>query len=216
MLLINNEEQEGLISMIECISVQEDAFLKLANGLAAHRPRIDVYVPCGEPDSYYRLGSMEGAYDGVYACRMKSDIVSWPGTGPTSSEKWFCIRPGLYCGLVFRYSTRNGEPLAILNDGFIQHFRVGGGAGIGAKHLARADATSAGILGSGGMARTYLEAFCAVRPIRSAKVYSPTEANRHRFARETWDRGDRGRKRAGSCRRNRHTCLLYGCNDAGA
>ena len=184
MLTLDNQTQEQLISMAECISVQEDAFLQLAKGVAAHRPRIDVYVPCGEPDSYYRWGSMEGAYDGIYACRMKSDVVSWPASGSTVSEKWFCVRPGLYCGLVFLFSTRNGEPLAILNDGFIQHFRVGGGAGIGAKCVARADASRVGILGSGGMARTYLEAFCAVRPIRSAKVYSPTEANRRRFCGE--------------------------------
>ena len=47
-------------------------------------------------------------------------------------------------------STRNGEPLAFINDGVLQHMRVGGGAGIGARHLARADARTVGILGSGG------------------------------------------------------------------
>jgi alanine dehydrogenase len=81
-------------------------------------------------------------------------------------------------------STRNGEPLAFINDGVLQHMRVGGGAGIGAKHLARKDAQTVGLLGSGGMARTYLEGFQAVRPIRHVKVFSPTTANRMRFAEE--------------------------------
>jgi alanine dehydrogenase len=184
MLIIDNKQQEHLISMRECIEVQEDAFIKLAQGLAAHRPRIDVYLPCGQPDSYYRWGSMEGAYNGIYACRMKSDIVSWPRSGTSHLEKWHCVEPGTYCGLIFLFSTSNGKPLAILNDGTIQHKRVGGGAGIGAKHLARADASSVGMLGSGGMARVYLEAFCAVRPIRVAKVYSPTEANRLQYSEE--------------------------------
>jgi alanine dehydrogenase len=62
--------------------------------------------------------------------------------------------------------------------------RVGGGSGIGARHLARADASSVGILGSGGMARTCLEALQVVRPIKRAKVFSPTPANRNRFAAE--------------------------------
>ena len=78
MLVIDNRTQESLVTMQECIEVQEDAFRKLAEGIAAHRPRIDVYVPCAQPDSYYRWGSMEGAYNGIYACRVKSDIVSWP------------------------------------------------------------------------------------------------------------------------------------------
>jgi len=181
MIIIDNELQAKLITMAECIEVQERAFIDLAKGQAAHRPRIEVYVPCGEPASYYRWGSMEGAYDDIFACRVKSDVVSWPRKGNLHLEKWHCMKPGTYCGLIFLFSTNNGEPLAILNDGFIQHLRVGGGAGIGAKHLARTDASVVGMLGSGGMAETYLEAFCAVRPIRKAKVYSPTEANRNRF-----------------------------------
>ena len=81
-------------------------------------------------------------------------------------------------------STQNGEPLAFINDGVMQHMRVGGGAGIGVRHLARRNAEIVGILGAGGMARTYLEAFCVVRQIKRAKVFSPTPANRERFAQE--------------------------------
>lgn len=72
------------------------------------------------------------------------------------------------------FSTVNGEPLALINDGVLQHMRVGAGGGIGVKHLARPDSSTVGMLGSGGMARTFLEAFCVVRPIRRVKVYSPT------------------------------------------
>jgi ornithine cyclodeaminase/alanine dehydrogenase-like protein (mu-crystallin family) len=82
------------------------------------------------------------------------------------------------------FSSDNGEPLAMINDGFLQHMRVGAGAGIGVKHLARKDATTVGMLGSGGMARHFLEAFCEVRPIKSCKVFSPTRANREAYAAE--------------------------------
>jgi alanine dehydrogenase len=66
----------------------------------------------------------------------------------------------------------------------LQHFRVGGGAGIGVKCLALADSHVVGMLGSGGMARTFLRAFKAVRDIRLCKVYSPTAANREAFTEE--------------------------------
>ena len=85
---------------------------------------------------------------------------------------------------MFLFSTRNGEPLAIINDGIIQHMRVGGGAGLGAKYLSREDSHTVGMIGSGGMARTYLQAFCSVRDIRQVKVYSPTKKNREAYAEE--------------------------------
>ncbi len=185
MLIIDNATVGELLSMVECIDVQEHAFRQMPGGGAVHRPRLDMYVPCEREDGYYRWGTMEGANDGILAIRMKSDVVTWPETGDGGwRESKYCVEPGTYCGLVLLMSTSNGEPLAFLNDGLIQHMRVGAGAGIGARHLARADAESVGILGSGGMARTYLEAFAAVRPISRAKVYSPTEANRDAFGRE--------------------------------
>jgi alanine dehydrogenase len=82
------------------------------------------------------------------------------------------------------FSTRNGEPLAIINDGIIQHMRVGGCAGLGAKYLSREDSSVVGIYGAGGMARTYLLAFNQVRKIREVKVYSPTQKNRAAYASE--------------------------------
>ena len=82
------------------------------------------------------------------------------------------------------FSTRNGEPLAIINDGIIQHMRVGGCAGLGAKYLSREDSSVIGLFGSGGMARTYLLAFNEARKIREVKVFSPTKKNREAYASE--------------------------------
>ncbi len=185
MLIINNDEVQQLLTMADCIRVQEDAFSDLPSGRAIHRPRIDLYYPCDRDDGYYRWGTMEGANGAYFAIRMKSDIVTWP-TAPDGSwteEKW-CREPGTYCGLIFLCSTRNGEPLAFINDGALQHMRVGGGAGIGAKYLSREDSHVVGMLGSGGMARTYLEAFCCVRDIRLCKVYSPNADHCEAYAAE--------------------------------
>lgn len=185
MLFIHNDTVEKLLSMGECIDALEHAFRQIPSGGAIHRPRLDMYVPCEREDGYYRWGTMEGANDGIFAIRMKSDVITWPrDASGVWRENKYCIRPGLFCGLIMLFSTDNGEPLAFVNDGLLQHMRVGAGGGIGAKHLARKDASKVGILGSGGMARTYLEAFCAVRPIKQVKVFSPTRDNRERFAKE--------------------------------
>lgn len=185
MLFLHNDMIERLLTMKEVIEVQEDAFKAMEDGQAIHRPRIDMYTPSKPSDGYYRWGTMEGWYDGIFAIRMKSDVITWPRTnnGGWTEEK-YCVEPGTFCGLIMLFSSENGAPLAIINDGILQHMRVGAGAGIGVKHLSRKDSQVVGMLGSGGMARTYLEAFCAVRPIKRCNVFSPTKANREAFAKE--------------------------------
>jgi len=185
MYIINNEVVASLLGMADCIRVQEQAFAKLPGGGAIHRPRIDMYFPCDRDDGYFRWGTMEGANDGYFAIRMKSDIIHWPRdeNGNWTEEK-YCREPGTYCGLILLISTETAEPLAFINDGVMQHMRVGGGAGIGVKYLSREDSHVVGMLGSGGMARTFLEAFKTVRDIRLCRVYSPTPANRELYAEE--------------------------------
>ena len=185
MLMINNEVVAQVLTMRECIEVQEAAFAALAEGKAIFRPRIDTYVPCDREDAYYRFGTVEGASDGYYAVRLKSDIVHWPtaADGSTSENK-YCMQPGTFCGLVVLYSSGNGEPLAIMNDGYLQQMRVGAAAGIGTRLLAREDAGTVGMLGSGGMARTFLQAYAAVRNLKKVKVFSRSPENRKRYALE--------------------------------
>lgn len=185
MLLIDNQVVAQVLTMPDCIAAQEKAFAGLIDGASLTRPRIDVYAPCDRPDGYYRWGSTEGVSDGVLAVRLKSDVITWPTAADGSrTEQKYCVSPGTYCGLVLLFSTANGEPLAMMNDGHLQHMRVGGAAGIGTKLLARADAETVGMIGSGGMAHTFLEAIAAVRRIKRVRVYSRSAANRERYAHE--------------------------------
>src|SRR5919199_3972992 len=107
--------------------------------------------------------------------------------GGRTQEK-YCVEPGTYSGIVLLYSTHTGEPLALMNDGYVQHMRVGGCAGLGAEVLARPESEIVGMIGSGGMARTYLEAIALVRPPRQVKVFSLTPEHRQQFADEMCER----------------------------
>jgi alanine dehydrogenase len=185
MLLIDNEVVRRALTMRECIEAQERAFAGTLTGASVSRPRIDTFVPCDRADGYYRFGSVEGASDGVLAVRLKSDIMIWPeGPDGTRTESKYCMQPGTYCGLVLLFSMGNGEPLAIINDGHLQHMRVGASAAVGARLLAREDAHTVSMIGSGGMARTVLEALVEARDINRVKVYSRVAANREAFAKE--------------------------------
>lgn len=187
MLLINNSVVTQILDMRGCIEALETGYRDLINERAVYRGRYDLFVPNDDPKLMYRWGTMEGASRSfeTFAIRMKSDMLEWP-EGKTVEK--YCIQPGTFCGIVMVFSTRNGEPLAIINDGIIQHMRVGGCAGLGAKYLSRDDSTVIGILGAGGMAHTYLLAFNEVRKIREVKVFSPTKKNREAYAGEMSER----------------------------
>ncbi len=185
-LLISNEDVAKVLTIADCIESIEEGVKEYYRGDATCRPRLDVWAPCGDPNGYYQWGSMEGTSKRhkVFATRIKSDIAYWSEYNGGRTQEKYCQRPGKFCGLILVFSLENGEPLAIMNDGYLQHMRVGATAGLAAKHLARHDAAVVGMIGSGGMARTHAMAFCAVRKIRRIQVYSPTAKNREAYARE--------------------------------
>ena len=187
MLFLNNSDVEQVLDMPLCLSSLEGVFQEMARGEAVGMGRIDVYVPSGETTAaYYRWAVMTGGSkkDGYVCARMLSDMVTWPREYGRIRENKFAREPGTYCGLLFLFSAKDATPVALINDGFLQHYRVGGGAGLGVKYLSRPESETVGMIGSGGMARTYLDAFCQVRAIKRVKVWSPNTANAAAYARE--------------------------------
>jgi ornithine cyclodeaminase/alanine dehydrogenase-like protein (mu-crystallin family) len=184
-LIINNQDVEQVLTMEDTLEALEEAYLALARKEAVCRPRIDIRIPTSDPARNYQWGTMEGGSTaGYFAIRMKSDVIYESRYNGVVTQEKYCTRPGLFCGLILLTSIENGEPLAFLNDGHLQHMRVGGDGGIGVKYMANEDAEVVGMLGSGGMARTHMQAFTRVRTIKKLQVFSPTRENREKFGRE--------------------------------
>jgi len=184
-LIISNEDVANVLTMPDTIAALEKSYAQIVTKEAVCRPRIDIQIPTSDPEKTYQWGSMEGgSVSGYFAIRIKSDIVYETAYNGAVTQEKYCKEPGLYCGLILLIDTSNGVPVAILNDGVLQHMRVGADGGIGVKYMSRPDSHVVGILGSGGMARTHVDSFVAVRDIKRIQVYSPTAANRERFAEE--------------------------------
>src|SRR5580700_4741851 len=189
-LILSNDDADKLITMPECIDVLEEAYAELAEGRGVSRTRSDTFAPTAREDALYSLKSMDGIVPkfGVGAVRINSDIVTWPKRGNNVRREKVPAAPGnRYVGLVLLFSTENGEPLAIFPDGVIQRLRVGAANGLGVKYLARQDAQTVGILGSGWQAGAQLMAVRAVRDITAIRCFSPNAENRVTFSRQMSD-----------------------------
>jgi alanine dehydrogenase len=83
------------------------------------------------------------------------------------------------------FDLASGEPLAMLDAGYVTALRTGAMAGIALKYLAPPNAKRVGVIGSGMEARSEMAALMTVRPdIRSGRVFSPNPDHRAAFARD--------------------------------
>jgi len=187
MLILSNEEIESFLSINTCIDALESAYRSWSKGTAINRPRTDLVIPSSIESGVYAFKSMEaGLYDPpIVAMRINSDIIRWNNQGGRVIKTKIPSAPGeKYVGLVMLFSTVTGEPLAMFPDGVVQRMRVASSSALAARYLAREDASTLALFGSGWQAGSHLPAMCAVRPIKRVNVFSPTKANLEAFVKE--------------------------------
>src|SRR5438270_8869686 len=76
------------------------------------------------------------------------------------------------------FDGRTGELLSLMEADYLGQVRTGAASGVATKYLARPDASTVGIFGTGKQAKTQIEAVCAVRPVKRVHVYSRSKENR--------------------------------------
>jgi ornithine cyclodeaminase/alanine dehydrogenase-like protein (mu-crystallin family) len=86
--------------------------------------------------------------------------------------------------LVVLFEGKTGLLQAVMEGDHLGRIRTGATSGVATGIMARPNADTVGVFGSGKQARTQLEAVCRVRNITEAYVYSPNPEHRDNFARE--------------------------------
>src|SRR5438067_9487073 len=80
------------------------------------------------------------------------------------------------------FDPKLGGLTAIIEADLLGQFRTGAASGVATKKLARTDASTVGLFGTGKQARTQLLAVCKVRSIKKAHVYGRDPDRRKAFA----------------------------------
>lgn len=82
------------------------------------------------------------------------------------------------------FDPKTGEVAALIQADYLGQMRTGAASGVATKKLARPDAATVGLFGTGKQARTQLLAVCRVRKVSRVHVYGRDEGRRRQFATE--------------------------------
>lgn len=87
-------------------------------------------------------------------------------------------------GVILLLDATTGEPLILMDAGYLTALRTGAISGLATKYFAQDKASKVAIIGSGAQAITQLEAVAAVREIQRVFVWSRHLENAEKFAKQ--------------------------------
>lgn len=162
-LHINEGEVQKVFTMARAIEAVEAISKEQAAGDALVHPRRRFELPHGAFFHHMAAADVPGQF---------------------VATKQYTYVGGKVRFLVCLFSMANGELLALIEADWLGRMRTGAASGVATKYLARKDAVTAGIVGTGGQARTQLEAVASVRKLNAVKVYGRDAGKREKFAGE--------------------------------
>jgi ornithine cyclodeaminase len=165
--ILTDDDVARLARMPEMIAGIEAALLAKAVGALAAPPRIKVPVG-GQGDLVFTVG-------GVNAGRAVAGFRAYH-TFPREAQDG--------AQLTAVWDRENGSLKGIVVGDLLGEIRTGAIGGVAVNRMAREDADSLAIIGSGAQARTQLQAAAAVRKLKEVTVISRSAEKRERFAAE--------------------------------
>lgn len=156
----------------EALAAVTDAFNRLAQGRAIMPPimRVDVEENNGEVD--VKSAYLQGLDS--FAVKLSSGFFDNAKLGLPSLS-----------GMMILLSTQTGFPQAVLLDnGYLTDVRTGMAGALAARHLAREQMATVGVIGSGAQARYQIRSLKLVRDFERVLVYSIDREGDARYAEE--------------------------------
>jgi alanine dehydrogenase len=183
-IIITDDDVKRLLPMRDCIEAMRIAFADLAKGSAVNRPRVRYLAEHPDPDRKYFANIHVGAVPsyGVACVRAGSHIIRPPSA--TVTRRMYENPQAFNSGIVLLYSTETAQLIALLHEFHMSGMRVAATNALAVDAIAREDAATLGLFGTGKQARTAVEALPLVRPFRRVHVYSPNAEHRDAFARQ--------------------------------
>jgi ornithine cyclodeaminase len=175
MLILNQDEVTALLPMTDCIDVMASTLATLARGEAILPLRTVILIP-QSTDAFAVMPAYLGAPRAVGA----KVITVYPGNHGTAFDS--------HQGAVLLFDADTGSLAAVLDATPVTMIRTAAVSAVATRALARADATTLAIIGSGVQARAHIDAMCAVRPITTVRIWSRNAEHARALAEWAQDR----------------------------
>jgi ornithine cyclodeaminase len=171
LLILNQSEIKELITMDEALKVNEDVYVSFSTGQSNVPQRINMELDTPDHFSLIMPGyvkDLDGLGIKVVTCFPENVQNGLPSTQ----------------AVIMLFDATNGVPIAMMDGTYITGLRTGTGTGVATNYLAREDAATLAIIGTGGMAPGQLEAISHVRKLSTVYVYNRTVSKAEEFINE--------------------------------
>lgn len=157
---------EGGNAARESVEVIEQVLKQQSEGSTFHLKRYTMTHPQHPGHLWHNIRILPGMVPDLGAAAVRV----YSGYRGTNRSEVICL-----------FDWKDMGMAAIISDYHLHAIRTAAPYGVAAKHLAKKDASTLGIIGTGRYARGMASAVCAVRPIKKIKVYSRDPNNVRRF-----------------------------------
>ena len=154
---------------MEAVDVIERVFEQQSAGTTHHLKRTTMAHPARPGHLWHNIRILPGMVPDLGAAAVRV----YSGYRGTNRSEVICL-----------FDWQDMRMSAIISDHFLHAIRTSAPYGVAAKYLARANASTLGIIGSGRYARGMAQAVCAVRQIKRIQVFSRDPANVQKFCDE--------------------------------
>jgi ornithine cyclodeaminase/alanine dehydrogenase-like protein (mu-crystallin family) len=166
--LLTEQQVQSLLPMADLISAMEAALARFSAGDVLQPVRSVLSV--GPTKAFFGLMPAYVPTPGSLGAKLVTVFADNPAKGLPS-----------HLATILLLDPETGALQALMDGRYITEARTAAVSAVSARFLARPDAATLAIIGSGVQARSHLEAFAAVRQLKEVRVWSPRAGSRDRF-----------------------------------
>jgi ornithine cyclodeaminase len=156
-LILSESDVAARLSMRDTIDVVQRAFIEHAHGRAVFPLRSVAMAESG------LLGAMPGSIRGEHAALGAKLVTVFSGNAARGAHT--------HNAVIILFSPETGDPLALMDGRYITEIRTAAVSAIASRALARPEASTVAILGTGVQARAHIEAMRTLESITSIRIW---------------------------------------------